>query len=68
MKIFFPPRLIDTDDTIEDSNARLDEACEQYKAQGVAILLGEESVKDAMKVIEFAGAFDDLVSPIDELI
>ena len=65
MKIFFPPRLIETDDTIEDSNSRLDYAVQQYKNQGMCILREEQSLKDAMAVIEFAEAFEDLVRPTE---
>lgn len=66
MKIFFPPRLIDADESIADSNARLDDAVAKYVGQGITILVEEESLKDAIKVIEFAEGFKDMVRPPDE--
>lgn len=63
MKIFFPPRLIDTDDTIEDSHERMNDASERYLEGGVCIVCEESGLRDAMKVIEFAEAFDDLCHP-----
>ena len=60
MFVFYPPRLIKTDDTIPSVNARLDDARERYLAEGVVVIGDEESVKSAQKIINFSGQFEDL--------
>jgi hypothetical protein len=58
---FFPPRFVEVDrDFSPDINDCLDEAVERYKADGIAILIGEDALKDAQKVMEFARQFPDL--------
>jgi hypothetical protein len=63
MNIFFPTRLIDTSDESDDVNWLMDHAVRKYVDQCVCILIYEASLKDPIKVVEFAKPFEDLNAP-----
>lgn len=58
--IYFPPRLLQTDDAIANQHESLDNVKDRYLGEGVAILITEEQIKDVRKVIEFARQFESL--------
>lgn len=59
--VFFPARLVETDPSVGDSNAQIDDAVECYKACGLVIMeYGDPAVKDVQKIVEFSRQFKTL--------
>lgn len=57
MKIYFPPRIIDTSGY---TRIEIDRAVHQYIHEGIAILRNEESLREAIKIVEYAKIFPGL--------
>lgn len=56
--VFFPPRVITIDrDLFEEVGNCLDKAVKRYTEEGLSIVMSDESLKDAQKVIEFSKQF-----------
>jgi len=61
--IYFPPRLVPTDECVADPNEQLNGARDRYLDQGIVVLDNVESIKNVQKIVEFARQFDDLRPP-----
>lgn len=57
--VYFPPRLVKTLDSLHPQE-QLDEAVERYISKSICILGEEESMKNVLKIIDFANQFKDL--------
>lgn len=63
--VFFPPRIIMPDFSKGDHNAVLDDARDRYLEdddKGI-VLVDEDGLKQAHKIIEFARQFPDITQP-----
>jgi len=60
--VYFPPRLLRTRKNISESSWQLDEVTERYILKGLCVLGDQESIKDALKIINFADQFPDILS------
>lgn len=59
--IYFPPRLLRTRKVIDSSSFQLDEVMERYSAKGFCVLGNDESIRNALKIINFADQFRDIM-------
>jgi hypothetical protein len=64
--LWFPPRLIEADDTILDPSLRVDDAVSRYLNEAIAIPTDESHIRNAQKVIAFAEQFTDLAPEPEE--
>ena len=60
--LFFPPRLVKTKPSLQEH--QLDEATDRYLWDGMRVIGERETMKDAMKVVNFCGQFPSLVKKI----
>lgn len=61
--IFFPPRIVWMDAKIADSHERLNDARDRYCAEGLVVLMTDDHVKDALKIIQHAAGFPRVCDP-----
>lgn len=60
--VYFPPRLLRTRKNIHNSSWQLDEVAERYILKGLCIIGDEDSIKDVLKIINFADQFPHILS------
>lgn len=60
--VFFPPRIVRMDMTKGDSHEILNDVRDRYCIEGL-VVLDEQGVTDAMKIIQYAAAFPRVCDP-----
>ncbi len=58
--IFFPPRIIFPDLSVGDTNDIMDDASMKYMEKTICLIMDEQSLKDAQKIVDYAKAFPDV--------
>ncbi len=59
--VWFPPRLVQIDESVLDVNDMIDGSVERYLAEAISLPTDESHIKDAQKVIEFCKQFPNLL-------